>query len=247
MQLITTPSFQLAANISGDKDSEYLILLLPGRLDTKDYVNFTSLLESLKDLGLVVCIDPPGTWESPGDLSLFTTTNYLKAINELIEYFGNKKTILIGHSRGGTVSMLLCSHPSVAGIALLLPNFGSPTPPNKKDRERGYRISLRDTLPGDKETPEQIEFKLPLFYWEDGAKYDPVATLLSCKKPKLVISGSRDKFVEEEEAKTICDRLHEPKVFKTVDTEHDYRRNKVAVDEVNAIVYDFISTYFIAE
>lgn len=62
MKIISTKHFQLAINTSGDFNSSKLALVLPGRLDTKDYVNFTSHLEFLASLGyFAVSLDPPGT------------------------------------------------------------------------------------------------------------------------------------------------------------------------------------------
>lgn len=101
MQMIKTKSFSIAANIFGEENAKKVALLLPGRLDTKDYINFTIHSEIFVKKGfLTVVIDPPGTWESVDD-TVFTTTNYIKSVNELIDYFGNKSTFLFGHSRGG--------------------------------------------------------------------------------------------------------------------------------------------------
>ena len=90
MDLIKTKSFELAILAKGNRDSKKLAILIPGRLDTKNYANFISHAEYLASRGFfAVAFDPPGTWESPGGIDLYTTTNYIKAINELIEYFGN--------------------------------------------------------------------------------------------------------------------------------------------------------------
>src|SRR3989344_4901856 len=131
MERIRTQFFELAANIKGNKDSKKLALALPGRLDTKDYACFTSHIEYLARKGfLAVSFDPPGTWESPGGIELFTTTNYIKAVNELIEYFGNKPTFLLGHSRGGTVAILAgASNQAVIGFAPIMATYSEPTPP----------------------------------------------------------------------------------------------------------------------
>src|SRR6188472_3031779 len=105
--IIKTKSFELGVYTAGDKDSLKLAILIPGRLDTKDYVNFVSHAKYLSGRGFfVVGFDPPGTWESPGTTDLVTTTNYIKAIDELIEYYGNKPTLLLGHSRGGAAATL---------------------------------------------------------------------------------------------------------------------------------------------
>src|SRR3989344_8097436 len=128
MERIRTQFFELAANIKGNKDSKKLALALPGRLDTKDYACFTSHIEYLARKGfLAVSFDPPGTWESPGGIELFTTTNYIKAVNELIEYFGNKPTFLLGHSRGAAVSILAgTANPHVKGFVAIMAAYDGP-------------------------------------------------------------------------------------------------------------------------
>jgi len=88
---------------------------MPGRLDTKDYANFVSHLDFLANHGFyTVAIDPPYSWDSPGELKDYTTSNYLKAVNELIDYFGNRPTLLLGHSRGGATAILASTNPAVA-------------------------------------------------------------------------------------------------------------------------------------
>lgn len=105
MKTVRTKTFELAVCAKGDPRSSKLALVLPGRLDTKSYIHNTRLVDYLASRGyFALSFDPPGTWESPGDITLYTTTNYLKAVDELIEYFGGKPTLLAGHSRGGTIS-----------------------------------------------------------------------------------------------------------------------------------------------
>lgn len=93
MNIIKTKNFELAVYTKGDQDSPKLALVLPGRLDTKDYIHNTSLVDYLASQSYIaLSFDPPGTWESSGNIELYTTTNYLKAVDELIEHFGNKQT-----------------------------------------------------------------------------------------------------------------------------------------------------------
>ena len=86
MELIKTKSFELAAYSKGLITSNKLAIVLPGRLDTKDYPNIQGHVEYLAKRGFyALSFDPPGTRESLGDISLYTTTNYVKAVNEVIE------------------------------------------------------------------------------------------------------------------------------------------------------------------
>lgn len=240
---IKTTSFRLAAIIRGDKNSKKLAILIPGRLDTKDYANFISHAELLAEHGfLSLAFDPPGTWESDGKIEDYTTTNYIKAVNEIIEYFGNRSTLLFGHSRGGTAAILSCmQNPAINGIALIMANYGPPTPP--RDQTDGFIVSHNDLPPGTSITKKQKVFRLPISYWTDGQKYNPIQALVKCTKPKILIYGTEDEFVSPDEVKKIYRQIPDPKMIFEVNSEHDYRRNKNAIQEVNNAIGKFLDYY----
>lgn len=244
MKIIKTKSFEIAIFTRGDEKASRLAILIPGRLDTKDYINFVSHAEYLAGKGFfVVAFDPPGTWESPGAIDLYTTTNYIKATNELIEYFGNRPTLLLGHSRGATVSILTNQNPSVIGIILIMANFGDPTPLGTEELERGYKVSYRDMPPGNCSTKEQKEFKLPIAYWEDGKKHDVIKSLRNCAKPKLIIYGLNDKFISPAEVKELYDETPEPKMIKEENCSHDYRHYPEIIKDVEEEIDRFLKKY----
>lgn len=246
MEIIKTKSFELATLISGSEDSKYLALLMPGRLDTKDYTNFESHLKYLAERGfLTVAFDPPGTWESPGDIDLYTTTNYIKAVNELVEYFGNRPTLLFGHSRGGTVSIVVAEgNKNIVGLIAVMPNLGPPLPPNPKTIRGGYKISYRDLPPGNHKTKEQKEFRLPIAYFEDGEKYDPADALCNLKKPKMIIFGNQDKLIDPETTRRISLKAPDPKIIRELSSGHDYRYSPGAIQEVNKLAGEFVDKFF---
>lgn len=244
-KIIKTKSFELAVLARGDENAKKLALLLPGRLDTKDYACFPSHADYLAEHGFyAVAFDPPGTWESPGDLDLYTTTNYIKAVNELIEYFGNKPTLLMGHSRGAAVSIFASVNHAVVGIVPVMANFGEPTAPGEEAMQKGYKISYRDLPPGTSKTEEQKEFKLPIAYWTDGEQYNAGEILKTCNKPKLLIYGDQDEFTPVDVVKKLFDEIPEPKMIKELHCNHDYRYSPEAIDEVNKELGKFLSIYF---
>lgn len=244
MGIIQTPSFKLATISAGNPDSEKISTMIPGRLDTKDYINFTSHMKYLADRGYyAVAFDPPGTWESQGDVE-FTTTNLVKAVNELIEHFGSKPTLLLGHSRGGQTAMLVgTTNPSVNGLVMVNASYGPPSPPDQKKVQNGYLIEHRDIPPGDRKTEEQREFHLSLNYFTDGAQYDPIPGMKSCIKPKLLINAVDDEWNEPEEIRAIFDVIPEPKMLHEMEGKHDYRRDAKRIEEVNQVLGEFIQKY----
>ncbi len=244
-KIITTKSFELAILVEGDENAERLAILCPGRLDTKDYANFHVHMASLAKKGfLAIVFDPPGTWESPGGIELFTTTNYIQSVHELIEYFGNKPTLLVGHSRGAAVSFFVANENlNVIGVVGLLPNLGAPTPPDQKSREKGYKISNRDLPPGTSKTIEQKVFNLPMSYFEDGEKYNPASAAKSLTKPKMILYGNKDEFMTSEEAEKICSEIPEPKFVKELNSTHDYRYYSEVIQEVDGLIGKFVEEY----
>ncbi len=242
MEIIQTSSFKLAVNTKGDKNAEKVAILLPGRLDTKDYANFVSHQEYLASKGFyAVALDPPGTWESPGGIELFTTTNYLKAVNELIEYYGNRPTLLLGHSRGAEVAALVSTaNPLVIGLVSINGSFGPPSPQDEDLVKDGMIIEPRDLLPGTIKTAKQKIFKLPVKYFEDGNRYDSVAGLRNWTKPKLVFYSTKDEWREPEEVIEIFESLAEPKMIYELNSTHDYRYFSKVVEQVNLVVGQFI-------
>jgi len=244
MQILKTSNFEIAANLTGNEQAAKIAILLPGRLDTKDYANFTSHAEYLsqKDF-FVIAIDPPGTWDSPGDLSNYSTTTYLKSIHELIDYFRNRPTLLLGHSRGGATAMLASTNPAVIGLAVVNAAYGMPTPPDPERMENGALVEYRDLPPGNIRSKEQRRYNLPMAYFEDGGKHDPLAALINYKGPKLIVHGTQDEFTSLSEVKEAFDGLPGPKTFLEIDCTHDYRLYPGVIQTVDEALGEFVDKY----
>lgn len=192
----------------------------------------------------VLAFDPPGTWCSPGSIELFTTTNYLKAVDELIEYFGNKPTLLLGHSLGASVAILASmANPAIIGIIPIMANYGTPTAPSENTLQKGFQISYRDLPPGTSKTKEQKEFALPIAYWKDGERYNPVRALKKCTKPKLLIYGTDDEFTPPDTVRELYEAIPEPKMIKEINSTHNYRYHPGAIEEVNKTIGQFLDSY----
>ncbi len=240
MKIIKTKSFELATISNGDKNSSKLALLLPGQLDTKDYAHMVSHVEFLADKGyFAVSFDPPGTWDSPGDIGLYTMTNYHKAVDELIEFFGNKPTVLMGHSRGGSMAMLAGpNNPNVTHIIAVMSHVG-PSTLREEDITDGIKISYRDMPPND--TKNKKRFDLPVNYFEDTTKHDILGGLKNCDKQKLFFYSTKDVLVSAEGVKKIYEQVPMPKTIHKLETEHDYRLHRDMIEEVERVAWDFLS------
>ena len=245
MRIIKTENFELAVYEKGDPNSPKLAIVIPGRLDTKDYIHNTSLVDYLAGRGyLALSFDPSGTWESPGNLELYTTTNLIKAVDELIKFFGNKPTFLVGHSRGGTIAMLAGpKNSSVTHIVQIFSNYGAPKNPTNEKIKDGKVASHRDLPPGNIKTKKQKEFSLPISYFKDGKKYNALPGLKNCTKPKLFFYGVDDKLISPEDVKRAYEESAEPKEIHALKSDHDYRYHPEVIKEVNQIIGKFLDKY----
>ena len=246
MKIIKTKSFEIAINERGNLNSEKLAIILPGRLDTKDYECFNSHLDCFAKLGYyAISIDPPSTWDSPGDINLYTTTNYIKAVNELIEYLGNRQTILFGHSRGGLVASIVGTNNAfVKGIITINSSLGKPEAPASGEIKDNIYITYRDLPPGTEKTKEQKRFEIPMSYFEDGKKYNGAEELKKCFKAKLILYGKNDSNNSIESVREVFDSIPESKSFCELECGHNYRYFPKIVDEVNEEIKSFMEKFF---
>lgn len=245
MNLLKTKSFELSVYSKGSINSDKLAIVLPGRLDTKDYPHMRSHVEYLASKGFfALSFDPPGTWESRGQIGLYTMTNYSKAIRELIEYFGNKPTLLVGHSRGGSMAMLAGT--TITKVIAFVSIMGSYS--YKQDvndhgetdwKERGYLLEERDGIKSN----AGVSYKLPYSFYEDQIKYDMTESLKKCIKPKMFVYGKEDQWVEPGLVKKAFNISHKPKEINALDSGHDYRYKTDVVNEVNKLIGDFLDKY----
>jgi pimeloyl-ACP methyl ester carboxylesterase len=242
---IKTDSFDLAVYAKGDEKAEKLALILPGQLDTKDYPHTRSHTDFLASKGFyALSFDPPGTWETSDDISQYTMTNYFKAINELVEYFGNKPTLFMGHSRGGAMAMLAgTTNPHALAFVSVFSNYTydqkiNTTYNDDEWKAKGFKESWRD-LP---EGPDRKRlFKLPYAFVEDQMKYGMSDGLSSCSKPKLFFLGLKDALIKPETVRAAYEIAAEPKQLCELDSDHDYRWHPELIEKVNQIIDDFLS------
>ncbi len=243
MSIVKTKSFELDVYEKGDPNAEKLALVLPGRLDTKDYAHMTSLVDRLAEEGyFAVSFDPPGTWGSGEDINQYTTKNYLKAIQELIELYGRKPTLTIGHSRGGSMALLAAVKcDEVISCVAIMSNYAASSP-KLESIETGFEDSARDLAPGTERTAQKKRFKLPISYFEDGDMFD-LKELAACTKPKLFFWGNQDQILGKDQILRGFNAASEPKKLIELNTEHDYRLHSDVGELVNNNVIKFLKEY----
>ena len=226
-----------------------LAVLCPGYLDSKDYLHLKSLAKDLATLGYtVVRFEPTGTWESEGDISDYTTTQYLEDVKHVIDFMldkGRYDHILIGgHSRGGMISLLYAARdPRVTAVVAIMPSSGRIfTPEMRKEwKQKGYRVSIRD-LPND---PNKTRvYKVPYSHLLDREKYNLWEEVKKIRPPKLFLTGSLDTIVPPEDVKALYTMAAEPKHFVLLEgIDHDYRKNKKKIEKVNDAIISWVRNH----
>lgn len=238
-----TSSFEIATYELGNPEAERIALVLPGRLDTKDYAHIRSHVEYMASLGyFALSFDPPGTWESPGDIALYTSTNIRRCIDEVIELLGNRPTVIIGHSRGGSQALLSgTENPYITHMVAVMSSVGPTNASKPAPGEVAH--STRDVPPGTERTNEQKAFDLPYDYFIDQEQYDATELLKTCSKPKLFFYGLQDNLVKPQSVKEAYLLAAEPKMIHELNSEHDYRLHPGIISEVNEVIGNFLERY----
>ncbi len=225
--------------------TEKLAILCPGFLDTKDYSHLGMLAEELvKKNFTVVRFDPTGTWESDGDISEYTNSQYIKDIESVIMYMleRNKYTYILlgGHSRGGTVSILYAARdPRISVVVDIMGSLGLlPTGQKRIDWEQaGFIVKTRD-IPNKKELKE---FKVPFSHLLDLEQYNTLKDIKNIHVPIFFIAGENDKLVTPEEVTRLLDQANDPKNLVVVpNIGHDYRHNSEEIKKVNLEIIKYI-------
>ena len=238
---IPTDKGNIAAVVNEPKEkTDRLAILCPGYLDSKDYDHLKILAEDLAKEGYTaVRFDPIGTWESDGDISDYTTTEYLKDVETVLNYMlkqNDFKNILIGgHSRGGKISMLYAAKDKrIKKIIAIMPSsvvhmFDDER--IKAARETGFSVSKRD-LPDDKNLTR--EFSVPISHFLDNKKYTILPVLNKIKAPLIIIAGELDQLEPPKDVKIIFDNANQPKKYILIKgVGHDYRKSKEEIRQVN--------------
>lgn len=218
-----------------------LALLLPGFLDSPDYLHMKTFEKGLNKLGYIIeRLDACGLWKT-GDMENYTITNYIEQIRQIVESYKNKnpeEIILVGHSIGAFTSIIAGNRiKEVTKIVSLCP------PADRKYSESHWKngefgISKRD-LPDD---PKKFRtFKVPYLFAEDGLQYSAVEEVKKIHKPLMILIALDDIVVSPKETERIVASANNPHVVRQKDMGHDFRHSQKECDIVMKDIEKFIS------
>ena len=217
-----------------------LALLLPGYLDSPDYLHLMTFEKRLQVLGYITeRLDLCHLWQT-GNVKEYTITNSLNQIKERVDFYRSQnpeEVVLIGHSMGGFTAIIAGSRISgVTKIVSLCP------PPDKKASVKkwsgkGSRVSKRD-LPNN---PEQFkEFAIPYSYLEDALQYSAVDEVGKIHKPLMIFISLEDTVVLPELTEKIVENTNSPYVVRKQGMGHDFRHSQSECDLVMKEIEQFL-------
>jgi pimeloyl-ACP methyl ester carboxylesterase len=221
-----------------------IAILCPGYLDTKDYPHLVHLAELLCSRRYVaVRFDPTGTWESEGDISEYLTSQYLDDIESVLEYFlqdaNYTNILLVGHSRGGQVSMLYSARDTrISQVVGIMPSHGTYEGPS---REEWQRLGFKDSERDDPKNNNQRYFRVPFQHVLDRDQFDEFNNVKEIQIPITFIAGELDDVIPSEYVKELYDAANEPKTLVLAEgVDHDYRLNIKDIEMINNLVLGVI-------
>ncbi|OHB20892.1 MAG: hypothetical protein A2666_00870 [Parcubacteria group bacterium RIFCSPHIGHO2_01_FULL_47_10b] len=234
--------------------TKQLAILCPGYLDSKDYAHLMGLAGVLCDKGYtVVRFDPTGTWDSEGDITDYTTTQYLEDIRNVLGYMlkqGSFESVLLGgHSRGAMVSILYAARDQrISMVVAIMPSSGRwrmRTQEHDKWKNDGFSISTRD-LPHNRN--KKRTFRVPYAHLVDRNLYDASVDVKKIHSPVILIAGELDDLVLPSEVQKMYDNANEPKKYTMIPgIGHDYRFHDDEIKIVNGVILEQMKQLNVSE
>jgi len=217
-----------------------LALLLPGYLDSPDYLHMVIFEKMLHGLDYTVKrLDPCNLWET-GDTSNYNVTNYLKSIRGTIDSYKSQnieELVLIGHSLGGFVAIVAGARfTEVTKIVALCPPFSVGMSNGNLD-ESGARHSKRE-LPFDKS--KFREFVVSKSFIEDRSKYSTIDEVKNLNKPLMILIALDDKQVSPEDTEQLIKVVKNPYVVRLENLEHNFRHSEIETNRVAIEIEKFL-------
>lgn len=252
MKIFDLESFSLAVREDNIEEKHRLAVILPGLFDSKDFPHMKSYVDFMANHNYrAIAIDPPGTWDSPGDTSIYTMSNYIKATCELLEHLDYEHIVLIGQSLGGIVAPFIAQKIGVnAIVSITSPKYFCDfregilhigDMPIKSFGPTDTKTSIRSNPDGPTKTHK---FEMGYNFIEDSFQYDVRKIIGKLEIPKLYIGATRDNIVPPEKIEEYIDITSSLTTYQTIDSVHDYWKDPQQITKTENIMSDFFKSHF---
>ena len=219
-----------------------LALLLPGYLDSPDYLHMKTFEKGLKDIGYVVeRLDPCDLWKT-GNVRNYTITNYIRQVTQRVKVYENKEleeVVLLGHSLGAFVSIIAGNRIKEVTKIVSLCSAADRVGPSLNWKGKEVRHSERE-LPDD--LKKFRSFDIPHIFAEDGMQYSALEEVKEIYKPLMIFIALEDKSVPPEETEKIVANANNPYVVRQPDMGHDFRHSDKECNIVMEKIKEFLRT-----
>lgn len=217
-----------------------IALLLPGYLDSPDYLHLRTFDKRLSELGYTVeRLDACNLWKT-GDVENYTITNFIKQIKERVDSYKNQnptEVVLIGHSMGGFTSIIAGSR--IAKVTKIISLCPPPDRigPSLRWKENKPRHSERE-LPDD---PKQFRtFDVPYTFVVDGLQYSAAQEVKNIHKPIMIFIALEDKSIPPADIEQIVANANNPHVVRQPNMGHDFRLSQEECNIVMSEIEKFL-------
>jgi esterase/lipase len=208
-----------------------IIIICHGYNVNKDSFLYKDISKSLNENGFSTFrFDFSGYGESEGKREDATISKGLDDLKAVIDYIYNKnfkKIILLGHSLGGTISIL----ESVENEKITaLISLSSVTYPKKMKTDKFPKEIVDKVIKYGKFVfvKGREKYILTKEFFDDLEKYDILASVKKIKKPILIIHGKNDEKLNYKLAEELYQNANEPKEIVLIENADHIFSNKIS-------------------
>jgi len=220
-----------------------MVLLLHGFTGWKEEEHLATLAGDLTRTGIAALrFDAAGSGESEGTWAdHYRVSTYLADVSLIYEHaihhlgVESSRIGIWGHSMGGMIAIMAAARSPQRFIAVC-GSQPSPGPGLYSGGEGGWTTV---------ETEHFGTIRLPAQHFQERAKISTATEVKAVSAPLLLIAGEHDDLVPAESVRGIYESATEPKSYLEFATGHDYKRNPLMLQKINAATVDFYRQYLL--
>lgn len=219
---------KLVGIISKNNDSDIMFVFCHGFLSGKESSTLSYVLDSLNEKNLNTFIfDFSGNGESEGvvgDASYLKEREDIDSVLNYLESQGYKRFCLVGHSMGGSLSIMTAATDSRVKWVV---DIAGPAYPEKIKERRFGDDKVKEALETGSTSYDSDDGTTVIFNKKFFVDLDEVDIREDIKKvhvPILIVHGSEDEAVDIAEAEELMSLANEPKTFQIIKgADHRYK------------------------